>query len=142
MASQAYNWTCSICATTWVLNATGTSDDGRQTVGEAIGYPSCVNEAYGCMSSQCLIDALYMYGLIAKEKWVDFNEAFSIAREHTGLLDSIGMYHYMAIRGVDETGNLWVANSAPGYMGVWDYISRDQFNAYGPWKVIYIESSV
>lgn len=141
MASQAYSWTCSVCTTTWIVNSTGMSQDSRSTVGSVIGYPECVNETYGLMSSQCMIDALAKYGLKAKEVWVTFDEAFSIIRGHTGGISPQGMYHWMAIRGVDEYGgSIWVANSAPGYLGVWDVIDRETFNRYGPVKLVYVES--
>jgi len=42
---------------------------------------------------------------------------------------------YMAIRGV-QGSDLWVANSAPGYYGVGDTLSRSQFNALGPVQII------
>jgi hypothetical protein len=50
------------------------------------------------------------------------------------------MYHFMAIRGVDysDTGTLWVANSAPGYRGVYEELTRSQFNSLGPVEIIYI----
>ena len=69
MPGQAYDWTCSVCSSTWVIQATGTayqdSDiyDARYAVGERMGYPSCVNETYGCMSTQCVKDVLESYGL-------------------------------------------------------------------------------
>jgi hypothetical protein len=49
------------------------------------------------------------------------------------------MYHFMGIRGVSGA-DIWVANSAPSYDGVWDNLSRERFNALGPVSLIYVES--
>jgi len=141
MAQQVYSWTCSICTITWVLNSTGVSQDGRQAVGDVLGYPGCVNETYGLMGSQCMVNCFAQYGLLTLEKWVGFDEAYAIAQSHTGGISPSGMYHWMAIRGVSGS-DIWVANSAQGYKGVWDTISRSQFNAYGPVKVVYVESYI
>jgi len=147
MPPQAYAWTCSVCSMTWVLQATGTayqeSDiyDARAAVGLAMGYPSCVNETYGCMSQQCVVDCLDSYGLVARQAYVTFDQAYAIAREYTGTINPQGMYHFMALRGI--SGNaIGVANSAEGYMGVYSTLSRDQFNALGPVSVVYVESRV
>jgi len=145
MPSQAYNWTCSVCSATWVLQATATAYqdadiyDARYAVGERMGYPSCVNPTYGCMSDQCVIDTLASYGLVAKQAYVTFDQAYAIARTHTGTINPQGQYHFMAIRGVSG-GDLAVANSAEGYMGVYSTLSRSQFNALGPVSIIYVES--
>jgi hypothetical protein len=32
-----------------------------------------------------------------------------------------------------------VANSAPGYRGIYDYMSRSEFNALGPVQMVYLE---
>jgi len=145
MPAQAYSWTCSVCSTTWVLQATATAYqdadiyDARYAVGTEMGYPGCVNEVYGCMSPQCVVDELGAHGLIARQVWPTFDQAYAIARTNTGTINPTGQYHYMAIRGTSGP-DLWVANSAPGYMGVGDTLSRDQFNALGPVSVIYVES--
>jgi hypothetical protein len=145
MPAQAYNWTCSVCSCTWVIQATGTayqdSDiyDARYDVGVAMGYPSCVNSTYGCMSDQCVLDCLASYGLVAAQAYCTFDQAYAIARTNTGTINPQGMYHFMAIRGTSGA-DIAVANSAPGYAGVWDTLSRDQFNALGPVSVIYVEA--
>jgi len=145
MPSQAYSWTCSVCSTTWVLQATNTAYqeddiyDARYAVGERMGYPSCVNQTYGCMSQQCVIDTLGSYGLVAKQAYVTFDQAYAIARQYTGVINPVGMYHFMGIRGVTGS-DIWVANSAPGYDSVWDNLTRERFTALGPVSVIYVES--
>jgi len=130
---------------TWVLQATATAYqetdiyDARYAVGEQMGYPSCVNPTYGCMSPQCVLDTLASYGLVARQAWVTFDEAFAIARTNTGVINPQGMYHFMGIRGTSGS-DIWVSNSAPGYDSVWDNLTRERFNALGPVSLIYVES--
>jgi hypothetical protein len=139
MEPQQYGWTCSICSYTWVIQATQIDPQLTRTqAAEIIGYPNCVNETYGLMSAQCMVDAFSHFGLESIQKWVTFDEAYSICREHTGVINPIGMYHFMAIRGI--IGNqIWVANSAQGYRGVYDTLTRNQFNSLGPVQLIYLK---
>jgi hypothetical protein len=37
-----------------------------------------------------------------------------------------------------QGSNLWVANSAPGYMGIWDSLSREDFNRLGGFNVVWL----
>lgn len=138
MDPQLYEWTCSVCSYTWVINSSNTDPDlDRETAGEIIGYPGCVNETYGLMSAQCMIDAFAHYGLKAKHGYYTFGEAYSICTAHTGVINPIGMYHFMAIRGV-QGGNIWVANSAPGYCGIWDHLGEYDYETLGPVQLIWI----
>jgi len=90
------------------------------------------------MSQQCVIDCLAGYGLVAKQAYVTFDQAYAIAQTNTGVINPIGMYHFMGIRGTSGS-DLWVANSAPGYDGVFDNLSRERFNALGPVSLIWVE---
>ena len=147
MPAQAYSWTCSVCSVTWVLQSTATAYqdwdiyEARTAVGERMGYPSCVNPTYGCMSDQCVVDVLASYGLVARRVYCTFDQAYAIARVHTGTINPQAQYHFMGIRGTSGT-DISVANSAEGYMGVYSTLSREQFNALGPVSVIYVESKV
>jgi hypothetical protein len=144
MQGQAYEWTCSVCASTWVLQSTGRLDPSadqyqtRYEVGVNMGYPNCVNEVYGSMSAQCLVDLFALYGFKSRQAWVNFDQAYAIANATTGLINPTGMYHYMAVRGISGS-SIWVANSAPGYRGIYDYMSRSEFNALGPVQMVYLE---
>lgn len=144
MPPQLHDWTCSVCSATWVLQSTSTAylhDDvyeARRLVGEDMGYPNCVNETYGCMSADCLLALFGRYGLLAHHAWVTFDQAYAIAEQTTGLVNPVGMYHFMALRGVLDVPALWLANSAIGYRGVGESLNRNQFNSLGPVQVIYL----
>jgi hypothetical protein len=139
MPPQLFSWTCSVCSITWVLNATNNPTIERLEVGNAMGYPECINETYGCMSTDCVVDTLEGYGFNVKSKYVTFDEAYAICRDFTGTINPQGMYHFMGIRGIQGNA-IWVANSAEGYKGVYDLLDRDSFNMLGPVEVVYLES--
>ena len=139
MASQQAGWTCSVCATDWVLRATGLDPDSdRIKVGLNIGYPQCVNAAVGLADTQCVVDLLSSYGPEAVQAWVDFDQAYELCGSTTGVLNSTRWYHFVGIRGVSN-GQLWIANSAEGYQGIYSTISRQQWDAWaGSWQIVYL----
>jgi len=139
MARQSQEWTCSICAATWVLQATGINPDAtREQVAYDLGYPTCVNPAVGLADTNCMVDLFESYGLDATREWVNWDRALEICAQTTGVLNSTRWYHFVAIRGV-RNGNLWVANSAPGYQGIWDEVTPAQFQAWaGSWQTVWL----
>ena len=140
MAEQVYSWTCSICAATWALQATGLNPNAaREQVAYELGYPSCVNASVGLANTDCMVDLFEGYGVPSSREWVDWDRAYEICSTTTGCLNSTRWYHFVAIRGV-RNGNLWVANSAPGYQGIWDDVTPSQFAAWaGSWQVVFLE---
>lgn len=139
MEPQVYEWTCSICSYTWTIQSTQYDTNlTRYEAAEHLQYPTGVNPTYGLVSVQYIINAYSQYGITAVQKWVSFDEAYSICHQHTGIINLLGMYHLMAIRGV-QSNTIWVANSAPGYCGVYDNLSRSQFNSLGPVQIVYLK---
>jgi hypothetical protein len=139
MAPQVYQWTCSICASTWVLQATGDAPNrAREATAMELG-PQCVNPAVGLTSTQCLADMFSAHGFVPHIEWVDFERAQQLCSQTTGCLNSTRWYHFVGVRGT-RAGNLWVANSAPGYDGIYDDITPAQFNAWaGSWQIVWLE---
>jgi hypothetical protein len=138
MEPQARDWTCSVCSLTWLLQATGIDPQAnRYDVAMSIGYQGCVNEWNGLESTDCLIRVLASYGVRARMQWVDFNEAYA-ATVTAGLLSGSGWYHWVGLRG--KSGHdLWIANSARGYRGIYDTLSRAEFeSSLGPFKLVYV----
>lgn len=137
MAPQVYDWTCSIASTTWVLQATGLDPfAAREAVAYKIGYPSCVNEQVGLVSTTCVERVFEQYGVEAVQEWVDWPRLVDVASSTTGVLNGLGWYHFVGIRGITEWGGIWIANSAAGYRNVWETLDENQFNALGPFQVV------
>lgn len=137
---QQAPWTCSACALAWVLRATQANPEANEQSEVAeIGYPQNVNETYGLMDgSGSALRAVYeQYGLPTKQGWLTFDQVWSLAGQTTGQMSGGGWYHWVALRGQDGP-NIWIANSAPGYKGVKESLSRDDFNRLGPFSVVWI----
>jgi hypothetical protein len=141
---QLYDWTCSACSLNWLQRSTGLivpSDiyGSRESTVYEIGYPNNINPQYGLMNADgsALRAVLNNYGMPTEQAWLDFDTTYQIASETPGMCSGAKWYHWVGIRGVDS-GCIWVANSAPGYKGVNDHLSRDQFNALGGFSVVWL----
>lgn len=140
MPPQAADWTCSACSLAWVLRATA-ADSSADEWGmvNAIGTPENINSTYGLMdgSGSQLRRVLADYNLNSDQGWLNYDQAYSSAGAFTGMMSGGAWYHWVAIRGV-QNGNIWIANSAPGYMGIWDSLSRADFQRLGPFSVVWV----
>jgi hypothetical protein len=141
MPPQPNEWCCSACALDWVLRATGAAPE--HTVEEAIaeiGYPEHINPTYGLMdgSGAQLRRVLAEEGLSSSQGWLSFDTVYSLAGSTTGCMSGAAWYHWVGFRG--QSGpDLWIANSAEGYQGVYSILSRADFNRLGPFSVVYLE---
>jgi len=104
-----------------------------------IGYTGNISPAVGLHdgSGAQLQRVLAEYGHGSLQGWIDFDTVYQIARETTGMMSGRNWYHWVALRGVSGS-NLWIANSAPGYKGVWDILSREDFNRLGSFSVVWL----
>jgi hypothetical protein len=140
MPPQVYDWTCSACSLNWVRRATGVAPDHtREQAVEQIGYPNHINPTYGLMdaSGSQLRRVFADYGLQTNQAWLTFDQVWAGANQTIGQMSGGAWYHWVAIRGT-RGSDIWIANSAPGYMGVADILTRDNFNRLGPFSVVYL----
>lgn len=139
MPPQAYNWSCSACSLAWLQRALGLNPNATEDSAVAeIGYPQNINPTYGLMdgSGSQLQRVLSDYGQDSAQGWLDFDQAYYRYSISPGCMSGGAWYHWVGVRGVDGSGNLWIANSAPGYKGVWDILSRADFNRLGPFSCV------
>lgn len=139
MAPQFYDWTCAACSLDWLLTATWKRASDRYLTTMEIGYTENINPMYGLMdgSGAELQRVLADYGLRSEQSWLDFDTVYAIASGTTGMMSGQGWYHWVALRGV--SGNdLWIANSAPGYRGIYDILTREDFDRLGGFSVVWI----
>jgi len=140
MPRQMYNWTCSACATSWCLRACGAEPNCYEQCGvELIGYPQNINATYGLMdSSGSAIRAVFdSYGIPTSQGWLTFDQAWTIFSTTFGCMSGGAWYHWVGVRGTTPD-TIWIANSAPGYDGVYDNLSRSDFNRLGPFSVVWV----
>lgn len=119
------------------------SDDlyaNRQAVVEAIGYPQNISEALGLHDGSGIELQRVLReqtGLETQQGWLSFDEAYAIYSDGLGLGSGGAYYHWVAFRGTSGS-NLWISNSAPGYQGIYDQMSRYDYNRLGPWSCLWI----
>jgi len=104
-----------------------------------IGYPDNINSRYGLMNSsgEALMEVLADYGQESEQAWLDFDTVHQLAQRTTVLMSGASWYHWVALRGVSGD-DLWIANSAPGYMGVWDILTRADFASLGAFSLVWL----
>lgn len=146
MPGQYYDWTCSACSTEFVERASGNDRGGdvysnRESVTYAIGYPHNINGNYGLMdgSGQQLRRVLLeQTGRESLHDYLGFDDVYLLASLGTPtLMSGAAWYHWVAVRGV-QGNNLWIANSAPGYKGIYDVLSRQDFDRLGGFSVVWL----
>jgi hypothetical protein len=146
MPGQYYDWTCSSCSTEFVERAVGSSrgDDvyaNRENVTYAIGYPHNINGSYGLMDgsgAQLQRVLLEQTGRNSLQSYLGFDDVYELANAGTpALMSGAAWYHWVGVRGV-QGSNLWIANSAPGYKGVFDTLSRYDFDRLGGFSVVWL----
>jgi hypothetical protein len=111
----------------------------RETTVYEIGYPNNINPQYGLMdaSGSALQAVLEDYGRESSQSWLDFDTVYELAQGTAGLMSGAAWYHWVGLRGV-QGANLWVANSAPGYKGVYDTLSRADFERLGGFSCVWL----
>ncbi len=140
MPRQSTSWTCSACSLSWLLRALQMAPDIDESRAVAmIGSPNNINATYGLMdgSGAQIRRVLSDHGLTSSQGWLSFDQAYTIYATAPGCMSGATWYHWVAVRGVSGA-NLSIANSAPGYKGVFSTLSREQFNALGPFSCIWI----
>lgn len=140
MPSQVASWSCSACALAWLERSTLVNPNANeQSCIVEIGYPQNINSTYGLMdgSGSELQSVLASYALGSDQGWLTFDQVYALAEQTTGCMSGGAWYHWVSLRGISSS-NLWIANSAPGYKGVWDTLTRDQFNSLGPFSVVWL----
>jgi hypothetical protein len=140
MPRQSTSWTCSACSLSWVLRALRRAPDCDESRAvELIGSPHNINATYGLMdgSGTHLRRVLGDHGVNSSHGWLSFDQAFAIYSTTPGCMSGGAWYHWVAVRGVSGA-DLSLANSAPGYRGVHSTLSREQFNALGPFSCVWI----
>jgi hypothetical protein len=145
MPGQLYDWTCSACSTEFVERALGYPRGpdiyaNREAVVYAIGYTNNINPTVGLTDGsgkQLQRVIKEQTGADSQQGYLSFDETYALAQQTPGLMSGAAYYHWVAIRGV-QGGTIWVANSAPGYKGIWDNVSREDFARLGGFSVVWL----
>ena len=145
--AQDQSWDCSQQSISWALYSWGrTPDDDwmeQSMMAEGVisaadgcldrsgaGLAAWVNRHYGedGYVAESVGDGLITFDDIAAE---------AATMSHPLAVSGWGWYHWSGVRGYDvENDLLLLANPADGYMGVYQTLSRSDFNRLGPWSLV------
>jgi hypothetical protein len=113
----------------------------REAVVHAIGYPQNINGNIGladASGSELQRVLLEQTGRYSEHGYLSFDDVYALAEKQTPMLMSGAQwYHWVGVRGV-QGSTLWIANSAPGYKGVYDNMTRDDFARLGGFSVVWL----
>ena len=143
---QPNDWACSVFSSTMALQSVGIQKswlDVRAELGNA------VTEQFGLMdaSATALVRLFETNGFRANRlPWMsnDGNGAtWDDVRQRAGrmpvMLGGRRWYHWTFVRGVDAEGNLVLGNPAPSWKQVGQTMSRDEFDRWGVWTMVWID---
>jgi hypothetical protein len=143
--AQDADYDCSQESAQWMLRAYGRNpDDAWMT--QSLIENGVMTPQYGLMdaSGAGMVGWLNQeyggpdYGYLASnEPSVSFDDVALEAAtgQHPLMIGGRAWYHWVGCRGFDGDV-LLIANSAEGYMGVTDWLSRGQFEALGPFSMV------
>lgn len=141
MAPQVTEWTCSACSLDWALASLGARPSDRPTTVFEIGYPDNINSVYGLMDARgiALAEVLERYGFtVGRAEAASYDQAVELAGYAPILAGGASWYHWCTLIYPWTDPELYrIANSAPGYMGVTDQLTRDDWARLGPFNLVY-----
>ena len=138
MPEQQLSWTCSACSLAWLNRALGIDwATSELTAVDYIGQPENINAMYGLMdgSGSVLAARLREQGAPAFTCWLPYEVAWEMACRWPLLVGGVGWNHWVGVRRCDEE-DLLIANSAPGWMSIYDRLSEADWIRLGPFACV------
>ena len=141
---QDVAWDCAAASLTWCLNAAGYAETEAQVVA-GLG-PARISPAYGLLdaSGQGLVEYLSELGIGADyDDSVDWSEMLGSAGHQPMLMGGRAWCHWTGVRLSSQLfpeynlEALWLANPAPGWMGVYQTITPEQYAALGTFSAVW-----
>jgi hypothetical protein len=105
-----------------------------------IGYAHNISPALGlhdASGSQLRRVLAAQADLELEHGWLTFETAYTIYEQAPGLASGGAWYHWTGIRRA-RGGVLELANSAPGYRGVQQRLTRDDWARLGPFSCLWV----
>jgi|SRR5215469_13882408 len=138
MPRQQLSWTCAACSLAWLNRALYIDiATTEQSAVEYIGTPQNINSTYGLMdgSGGRLVECLREQGAPAFTSWPSWSQALEAAAGMPLLMGGQAWCHWVGVRYSDGQV-LYLANSAPGWMGIDQVVDEDGWNRLGPFAVV------
>lgn len=129
---QVLDWTCSATSAAWLLNSMGIKAT-EQSVIQGMGSGR-INSTVGLTNADGsgLVSYFAAQGIQARNAKMTFDQVAAMAGKAPLMIGNSNWYHWTGVAGVSADGNsLILANPAPGYKGVGQTLTRQQFAAFG-----------
>jgi hypothetical protein len=137
---QTADWTCSACSLAWLAGSIGQYVDEWKAV-DLIGFPANINSTYGLMdASGATLASVYSRYWSWPSHFspaATYADALSLAWAGPLLLGGRQWCHWTAVRGTDGSG-LLLANPAPFWFGVGDYLTAEDWTRLGTWSTVWL----
>lgn len=137
---QVNPWSCSIVTATAMLHSIGDWVSAGDL--QDVLVPQYVTPALGLLQGDGSGLAAFLEqrtGLTAHHAWLSWDDVCARAGQGPLGMGSPALYHWVMVRKVNEDGTLALDNPAPGYQGVYDTMTREQFDAWGPWAGVWLD---
>lgn len=147
---QPDDWSCSLQSAQWLLRSIGRNPDASDPQGDpwmrSQLIPNYITPQQGLLDGsgrQLATWITEMYGkemgFVAQASPVTFDDVATGAGVNPMIVGGARWNHWAGIRKRNDDGTLALANPSPGWQGVGDRISREQWDALGPWSCIWID---
>lgn len=134
---QTLSWSCSACSLAWLNRALAIdyATDEYSAI-DYIGQPDNINSWYGLMdgSGTRLAECLGEQGAPSFCLWPSWYQVLQLARLMPLLIGGVAWNHWVGVRYGDQV--LYLANSAPGWMGVGNVLDSASWTALGPFAAV------
>lgn len=137
-------WDCAAASLTWALNAHGRAITESEVVA-GLG-PGRINATYGLLdaSGAGLVEYLGELGIPALNNAdASWAEVLAAAGHQPMVVGGRGWCHWTGVRmgswalGYEDPEWLWLANPAPGWMEVYQYMFYEVFDTLGPFSAVW-----
>jgi hypothetical protein len=135
---QSGDWQCSAASSAWVLQSLGI-EWGEQKVVNWLGIGQNISPAVGLFegSGRMLAEMFRSHGLDAHYGPIGWGEALGMAGNKPFCMSGGNWYHWTGVRKTDGDG-LYLANPAPDWRNVQQYMDYDEFRTWGQWNAVWV----
>lgn len=134
---QQRDWDCSAAATAWMGRSLGWGWS-ELDVAYAFQEAGIATPQLGLLdgTGAGIVRWLSLQPLPATNHRVSWTTLSQLPWTCPCIMGSTSWYHWVGVRGLDQDGNLLLANSAPGWGGIYQTMTQWQFERFGDfWSV-------
>lgn len=141
---QNQDWVCSIRSVEWALGSIGIPVE-IATLQDAMVNAGLVNPSVGLTDGSGTLLAEWLSRTYHVKTGNHAVVSWQWLQDWAGsgpiMCGARGWYHWVGIRQKLANGNIGIANSAQGYMGVWEELSERDFNRLGTFSAVWIDEA-